>query len=476
MELYKRMPANGYKEYAGYHRGDFCSNCGQNEYEDALRSIATRKRRTRRYEKHCPSCHCPPERQRSSPSSGPRTLENVEAMLNRYECVFTEPVSSTIKKSQSSPLSQKIYWHDCQTGAHSRCPRRSYQQARRQRRTEHDRYLCRIKGDTVNPELVNEDVEACSKYTQSAPTKSSLKRHSHLREPETVFQGSPDEQEYSDAESEMSAKYASCVRQSRKREEKESRIINPHLRSSRYQGVGGNGEYISEMRNTESDVDYQRNTREYQEARKLILEFEELERLKGETAAVTRVNEDNDKRLDGRKRDVVARATKQKRPSGDAASNESSALIKESIEESAKKLTLNGPAHLPKLDLHATKTRILESIDHMLDTMDNAKNDAPMRQEETEETIENISRELQENGWQLLFNALTIHRNSTDSSKKTVRLECLNHIRQQLDKLYTLESTLDNCPLKLQSMSNHDIPCNEEYQQTQQLEHKIAES
>ncbi|KMQ95076.1 hypothetical protein RF55_4729 [Lasius niger] len=470
MELYKRMPVNGYKEYAGYHRGDFCSNCGQNEYEDALRSIATRKRRTKRYEKHCPSCHCPPERRRSSPSGGPRTLENVEAMLNRYERVFAEPVSSTIKKSQSSPLSQKIYWHDCQTGAHSRCPRKSLQQARRQRRTEHDRYLCRMKGDTVNSELINEDVEACSKYAQAAPIKTSLKRHNHLREPE----GSPDEQEYSEAESEVSAKYAPCVRQSRKREEKESRIINPHLGSSRrHQGVGGDGEYIAEMRNVESDVDCRRNARQYQEARKLVLELEELERLRmtGEATAATRVNED-EKRLDGRRHDVVARATKQKR-SGD----ESSALIKESIDGSAKKLALNGPAHLAKLDLHATKTRILESIDHMLDTMDDAKNDAPMRQEETEqETIEKITRELQENGWQLLFNALTIHRNSTDSSKRTVRLECLNHIRQQLDKLYALESTLDNCPLKLQSLSNHVISCNEEHQQTQQLEHKIADS
>lgn len=170
----------------------------------------------------------------------------------------------------------------------------------------------------------------------------------------------------------MSAKYTSCVRQSRKREEKESRIINSHLGSSRHhQGVGVDGECISEMRNTESDVDYQRNAREYQEAKKLILELEELEKLKGEAAAATRVN---DKTLDERKRDVVvARATKQRRPSGDAALSESSALIKESIDESAKGLTLNGSAHLAKLDLHATKTRILESIDHMLDTMNNTK-------------------------------------------------------------------------------------------------------
>lgn len=472
MELYKRLPANGYKDTLGYHRGDFCSNCGQNEYEDALRGIATRRRRTRRYEKHCPSCHCPVERRRLSPSGGPRTLENVEATLNRYERVFAEPVSSAIKKSQSSPLSQKI-WHDCQTGVHPRCPRRSLQQARRQRRIEHDRYLGRIKGDVpMNSELINED-EAYSKYAQLIPIKN-LKKHNHCREPE----GSPDEQQYSDAESEVSAKYTPSVRQQRKREEKEPRIINPHLALKRHQGISGDGEYISEMRNLESDVDCRRNTREYQEARKLVLELEELERLKmraDEEATMTRINED-DKRLDRRRHDVIARTMKQKRSAGDAtAFTEPSALIKESIDGSTKKL--NGPTHLAKLDLHATKTRILESIDHMLGTMDNAKNDASVQQEDTEqETIEKISRELQENGWQLLFNALTIHKNSTDSSKRTVRLECLNHIRQQLDKLYALESTLDNCPLKLQSLSNNDILYNEEHQQTQQLEHKIADS
>ncbi|XP_072760038.1 uncharacterized protein [Anoplolepis gracilipes] len=471
MELYKRLPANGYKELAGYHRGDFCYNCGQNEYEDALRGIVTRKRRTRKYEKHCPLCHCPLERRRS-PSGGPRTLENVEATLNRYERIFAEPVTSVIKKSQSSPLSQKIYWHNCQTGAHSRCPRRSLQQTRRQRRLEHDKYLCRMKGDAMNSELMNEDIEA-SKYAQSVPIKSSLKRHSHCREPE----GSPDE--YSEAESEVSTKYASRLRQ-KKREEKESRVTNPQLGSRHHQGVGGDGEYIAEMRSIESDVDCRRNAHDYQEqTRKLVLELEELERLKmkgdGEATAVKRVNDDN-RKLDRRKHDVVVKTTKQKRSGDGAVSSEPSVLlIKESIDGSTKKL--NKPTHLANLDLHATKTRILESIDHILGTMDDTKNDAPVQQEETEqETIEKITRELQENGWQLLFNALTIHRNSTDSGKRTVRLECLNHIRQQLDKLYALESTLDNCPLKLQSLSNNDVSCNEEHQQTQQLEHKIADS
>lgn len=168
-------------------------------------------------------------------------------------------------------------------------------------------------------------------------------------------------------------RYAPCVRQSRKREEKESRITNPHVGLKRHQGIGGDGEYISEMKNMESDVDCRRNTRDYQDARKLVLEFEELERLKmrtdGEVTAVTRVNED-DKRLDRRRHNVIARTTKQKRSAGDAmATTEPSALIKESIDGSAKKL--NGPTH--KLDLHATKTRILESIDHMLGTMDDTK-------------------------------------------------------------------------------------------------------
>jgi len=101
-----------------------------------------------------------------------------------------------------------------------------------------------------------------------------------------------------------------------------------------------------------------------------------------------------------------------------------------------------------------------------------------VQQEQTEqETVEKITRELQENGWQLLFNGLTIHRDSADTSRRIVRLECLNHIRQQLDKLYALESILDNCPPKLQPLSGCDMPRNEEHQQSQhQLEQKIADS
>lgn len=106
------------------------------------------------------------------------------------------------------------------------------------------------------------------------------------------------------------------------------------------------------------------------------------------------------------------------------------------------------------------------------------QNDAPVQQEQTEqETLEKITRELQENGWQLLFNGLAIRRDSLDTSRRIVRLECLNHIRQQLDKLYALESTLDNCPPKLQPLSSRDMLHNEESQQAQhQLEQKTTDS
>lgn len=80
----------------------------------------------------------------------------------------------------------------------------------------------------------------------------------------------------------------------------------------------------------------------------------------------------------------------------------------------------------------------------------------------------------------MLFNALTIHRDATDSGKRTVRLECLNQIRQQLDKLYALESTLDNCSPKQQQQqqqslqSSHDM-FNEDHQQQSPLDQKIAD-
>lgn len=154
-------------------------------------------------------------------------------------------------------------------------------------------------------------------------------------------------------------KYSPRVLQSRK-----SRVLDPGPRR-RYVGIG-DGEYVAETRN-ESDVDSQ-------EMRKLVLGLEDLERLKrGDGEATVTISED-DKKLERRRPDV-ARMTKPRKP-GDVASrcvaSKSSALIGQSIRPT-KELVLNEPAHLMKLDLHATKTRILESIDHMLGTMGDTK-------------------------------------------------------------------------------------------------------
>lgn len=259
-------------------------------------------------------------------------------------------------------------------------------------------------------------------------------------------------------------KYTPRVLQSRK-----SRVPDPGLRH-RYVGIG-DGEYVAETRN-ESDV-------ESQEMRKLVLGLEDLERLKRGDAEETMTMSEDDKRHERRRSENVGRTAKSRKP-GNVASrclaSKSSALIDQSINEPTKEL--NESAHLTKLDLHSAKARILESIDRMLGTTDDAKNDAPVQQEQTEqETLEKITRELQENGWQLLFNGLTIRKDSVDTSRRIVRLECLNHIRQQLDKLYALESTLDNCPPKLQPLSSRDMLRNEEPQQSQhQLEQKTTDS
>lgn len=151
-------------------------------------------------------------------------------------------------------------------------------------------------------------------------------------------------------------KYTPRVLQSRK-----SRVPEPGLRR-RYVGIG-DGEYVAGTKN-ESDV-------ESQEMRKLVLGLEDLERLKrGDGEATVTMSED-DRRLERRRADV-ARTTKSRKP-GDVsrcAASKSSALIEQSINESAKNLVLSGSA---KLDLHAAKARLLESIDRMLGTMDEVK-------------------------------------------------------------------------------------------------------
>lgn len=149
-------------------------------------------------------------------------------------------------------------------------------------------------------------------------------------------------------------KYIPRAVQSRK-----SRVLDPELRR-RYVGIG-DGEYVTETKN-ESDV-------ESQEMRNFVLSLEDLERLKRGDGEAT-ISED-DKRLERRKPENIARTVKS-RKTGDAASK-SSTLIGQSINRLTKELVLNEPERLAKLDLHATKTRILESINCMLGTTDDTK-------------------------------------------------------------------------------------------------------
>jgi len=72
-------------------------------------------------------------------------LENVEAMIDQCERVFTELISY---QEIAQFFDAEIYWHDYQTGAHPRCKRPL--QTHRQRRFEHDKYLFRMKGDAAN--------------------------------------------------------------------------------------------------------------------------------------------------------------------------------------------------------------------------------------------------------------------------------------------------------------------------------------
>ncbi|XP_014488514.1 PREDICTED: uncharacterized protein LOC106751836 [Dinoponera quadriceps] len=446
MELYKKIPARIYKD-SSY----LCSNCDFDCEE--IHDSAAGKKKMENYERHCPSCYCPFDRRRLSLSDRSRTWGNITAMLNQYEGICANPNNLSIKKSQSSPLSQKVCWNDYQMSTRLRYPKR-LPQIRQPRRRDYDKYFPSVfRGDMVNSDLANEDVEICSKYVESIPTKSTLKKHSDCRKFEV---GTPDEQEYSDTGNEVLMNYAQKVYQFNK-----SYASNC---KSRY-CIGRDSKYVTETK-IEGDADRRQNEHDYQKKKKADQTLGDFEKQKYHKAPV--IIEDNEK--NHRRKFDVEKTMKPKIPDDDShcTTSKSFVPVKESIDKSdidkAREIISDGPAHLAKLDLYSTKSYILESIDHMLGTMSNVKNLA-LQQEQTDgKMIEKMTREFQENGWQLLLNALTIHQNSTDSDKRTVRLECLNHIQQELVKLYALESILDNCPpaAKQQSSSSHNIPCSEE--------------
>lgn len=140
----------------------------------------------------------------------------------------------------------------------------------------------------------------------------------------------------------------------------------PHF-GSRHCCIGGDGEYIIK---NESDVDRQ-NKHECQEMRKVILGFQEYEKLKPDETVITA---DNNKRNERREIDIV-KAMKSRNANNLLyyVTNKPSVLNKETANKPGKDIVFNCPAQLTKLNLHATKNRIIESIDHVLSTMDDTK-------------------------------------------------------------------------------------------------------
>ncbi|XP_019697467.1 uncharacterized protein LOC105184559 [Harpegnathos saltator] len=438
LELYNRMPTSVYRN-SSY----LCSNC---DYEnERLCDIEARKKKMQYYKRHCPSCYCLPEKQRLSSSVKSRTLENVEAMLNGH--TFTEPINLTIKKSQSIPLSRKAYRHGYQISTRPYCPKR-LPQTHRQRRKK--------------PKFANEDVEVYSKYTQSGPIKSSLQKHNCCKEPER----SPGEQRFFNTNNQVSMNYIQQIH-----ELKKSYALN--LESRRH-CIDRDNEYVTEMK-TENDVEHQLNAHRSQNIRKSDVIFEHLEKQNWHKEPII---SESDERNEGQKFDI-RKVTKPKMLGCDpycATSSKPFMLAKKSINKSME-IGPDEPAYAAKLDLYNTKYHILESIDHMLGTMDDTKNFVSQEERTDQEIIEKTTREFQEIECQSLLNALTIDGNSTNFDKRIIRLECLDRIRQELIKLYALESTLDNCSPKQQSLSGHNISCNKEQQESHQpLKQKIINS
>ncbi|KAG7190654.1 hypothetical protein KM043_006736 [Ampulex compressa] len=113
-ELYRRQPCGSHKitrRHRAHHnlaRGDSCCLCGQFQYDLELQENPRRKKKTRIQLQHCPSCHCPPEMAIYSPSKM-KYSDNVEAVLNQHERYGpSEHANRGIKKSHSSPLSPRL--------------------------------------------------------------------------------------------------------------------------------------------------------------------------------------------------------------------------------------------------------------------------------------------------------------------------------------------------------------------------------
>ncbi|XP_006618348.1 uncharacterized protein LOC102680442 isoform X1 [Apis dorsata] len=163
------------KQVESYHDLKRCLKCNQPRSEIPPDLVRRRVRRAKDQVQHCPSCHCPPETVKYS-MGRTNCSKNMDAVLNEYENLLTNPTSQTFKKSQSNTLSPRLYGVSaCNGSAYAH-----YHSRKRQPNTH--RRQCRIEQDQVHSIMKNilhsgENDNICYEYPRSM--KNSYKKESY---------------------------------------------------------------------------------------------------------------------------------------------------------------------------------------------------------------------------------------------------------------------------------------------------------
>ncbi|KAK9296266.1 hypothetical protein QLX08_009688 [Tetragonisca angustula] len=133
------------KQTESYHdlKHKCCLKCNQPWELPPTEFGRRRARRTKDHVQHCPSCHCPPEAVKYS-IGRTNCSKNMDAVLNEYEHLLTHPANQMFKRSQSSPLSPRLYGvQPCNNAvyAHYHPRKRQTSRHRRQCRNEQEQIL-----------------------------------------------------------------------------------------------------------------------------------------------------------------------------------------------------------------------------------------------------------------------------------------------------------------------------------------------
>lgn len=164
------------KQVESYHDLKRCLKCNQPRSEIPPDLVRRRVRRAKDQVQHCPSCHCPPETVKYS-MGRTNCSKNMDAVLNEYENLLTNPTSQTFKKSQSNTLSPRLYGvSGCNGSAYA------HYHSRKRQPNSHRRQSCRIEQDQVHSIMKNilhsgENDNICYEYPRSM--KNSYKKESY---------------------------------------------------------------------------------------------------------------------------------------------------------------------------------------------------------------------------------------------------------------------------------------------------------